>query len=164
MKMSFKSKYTKILIGCITIYLGIFMISSCGNRSNKLPNNIPNVNIIVNGDKYNTIKGEGTWFDKEMGGGNSFIGPINEKFNEISFIEVNSNEKLSFDISYLDNIQETTLYNIEFSEVVSGKRIKITNDIYEFNVPQEKGEYYYSFNIEWDDTHNFEYLFKIKVK
>lgn len=96
-------------------------------------------------------------------GGNSFIEPINEKFDEIPFIEVNSNEKLNFDISYLDNIQKTTLYSVDFSEIVSGKRIKIADYIYEFNTPQDKGEYYYSFNINWDDTHSFEYLFKIKV-
>lgn len=162
MKILSKSKYIKVLIGCITIYLGVFLLSSCESKNNKFPNKIPNVKIIVNGNKYNTITGEGTWFDKELGG-NSFIGPINEKFDEIPFIEVYSNEKLSFDISYLDNIQKTTLYSVDFSEIVSGKRIKITDDIYEFNIPQNKGEYYYSFNINWDDTHNFEYLFKIKV-
>ena len=98
-----------------------------------------------------------------MRGGNSFIESINEKFDEINFIEVNSNERIILDISYLDNIKETILYSVDFSEAISGSRIKLLNNIYEFNAPQDKGEYYYSFNIEWDDTHNFEYLFKIKV-
>lgn len=161
--MSFKSKYIKKIIVCITICLGGFIFYSFDSKDNKLPKNIPNVKVVINEKKYNTIKGEGTWFNKEMRGGNSFIESINEKFDEINFIEVNSNERIILDISYLDNIKETILYSVDFSEDISGSRIKLLNNIYEFNAPQDKGEYYYSFNIEWDDTHNFEYLFKIKV-
>jgi|GEM_PF-3182502 len=160
--LSNKSKYIKILIGCVSIYIGIFLFSSC-DKNNKFPDKIPSVNVISAGGTYKTIAGEGTWFDKEQGGGNSFIGSINEKFEEIAFIEVSSKEKLSFDISYSDNIQEVTLYSVDFSEIDSGKRIKLLDNVYEFDAPEDKGEYYYSFNIKWDDTHNFEYLFKIKV-
>ncbi|MCR1952724.1 hypothetical protein NSA50_17000 [Clostridium sp. DSM 100503] len=71
------------------------------------------------------------------------------------------NEKITFDISYLENIKETTLYSIDFSEVDSGNRIKVLDNIYEFNVQKEKGEYYYPVSIKWDNMHNFEYLFKI---
>ena len=159
MKISFKSKYIKILIIC----LGIFILYSINGKSNEFPKNIPVVKININDKKYNTTTGEGTWFDKKFGGRNSFILNIKEKFDEIQFIEVNSNEKIIFDISYLENIQETTLYSIDFSEITLGERIKILNNIYEFNAQKDKGEYYYSFNIKWDDTHNFEYLFKIKV-
>ena len=43
-------------------------------------------------------------------------------------------------------------------------KIELENNVYEFNAPKDNGEYNYCFRIIWDDNHNCEYLFKIKVK
>ncbi|MGL4950105.1 MAG: hypothetical protein ACRC5M_06955, partial [Anaeroplasmataceae bacterium] len=80
---------------------------------------------------------------------------------------------LSFDIRYENGIKEVFINQIEFYDTISAKDNLPTTDYkyveyskneYTLKAPKENGEYYYAFRIKWDDTHDMDYLFKIKVQ
>ncbi|MBN1046765.1 MULTISPECIES: hypothetical protein [unclassified Clostridium] len=144
--------------------IAILLISYINyNKVDIFPNEIPTVKLIINEKNYNTKPGDGTWFDNKFEGGNSYITNPRDILNECSLLEVKSNEKINFKINYTDNIQQTTLYMLDSPQNKFNK-IELENNVYEFNAPKDNGEYNYCFRIIWDDNHNFEYLFKIKVK
>lgn len=160
----------KKIVGCIFVVLISFIaLVSYKNNKDDFPNKPPITNINVNNVEYKTIQGEGNWLQGKLPDGNvpgsSYLVDLSEALNEnCSFIEVNSGDELKFDISYKHNIQEVTLYNIDFTDSKKKEEdVLISNESYSFKSPESKGEYYYAFNVRWDDTHNFDYLFKIKV-
>ena len=153
----------KKLILSLGLVLIIVIIGSIFNKdSNKLPSKRPKVDIIINNKSYDTALGEGNWFDKELGG-NSYIIPIEDYLKQCEIIEVKANEKIKFDISYSKNIGKTLLSSIDIEELPSEKRTDLEENIYEFKSPSKAGDYYYTYRVTWDETHDLLYIFKIRV-
>lgn len=162
-------RINKILIIVSAIFL--LLIVGCSNDG-KYPKAIPKVSVVVNDENYDTMVGEGNWIDPQKGG-NSRIGFVYETLtNETKFIEVKNNDTLSFDVSYKKGIKEVSIDKVEFKEIISTKTnspeidykyVDVSKNEYTLEVPKESGEYYYSFNVKWDEDHNLSYLFKIKV-
>ena len=66
-------------------------------------------------------------------------------------------------IIYSKNIEKTLLSSINIEELPNEKRTDLEENIYEFKAPSKVGDYYYSYRVIWDETHNFPYIFKIRV-
>ena len=153
----------KRLILSLGLVLIIVIIGSIFDKdSNKLPSKIPKVDIVINNKSYDTALGEGNWFNKELGG-NSYIISIEDSLNQCKMIEVKPKEKIKFNISYSKNIEKTLLSSIDIEELPNEKRIDLEKNIYEFKSPSKAGDYYYSYRVTWDETHNFPYIIKIRV-
>jgi hypothetical protein len=159
-----KNKKTIFICIFLSVIIGI-MYSE--RKKDIFGEDIPLTFVISNNTKYKTIHGDGNWAFAEglpEGNvpGNGYIVNIDKEFREnCSFIEVLPDVELSFDISYKENIQKVTLGSIE--PIDSRKMQSILNEPYTFKTPKEKGDYYYILNVNWDENHNFDYLFKIKV-
>lgn len=157
----------------ISLLLILFIIIYIFPKESKFPKSIPTVSVLINTESYKTIAGEGNWFDSKKGG-NSHIGFVDEKLkNEAKFIDVKNEDTLSFDISYKNGIKEVSIDQIEFYDIISAKDnlptiaykyVNFSKNEYTLKAPKESGEYYYAFRIKWDDTHDMNYLFKIKVQ
>lgn len=144
--------------------LSLFILLSCSNNSSKFPKNNPTTTITINDRTYECHIGNGNWF-AEAAGGNSRMGCEYDQFNDTcSFIEVDSEDEITFDVSYKDNIKVISLNLVNFDSAQKALYTELSTDEYSFKAPTEKGEYNYSFRVTWDDTHNLDYLFKLKVK
>lgn len=128
------------------------------------------MNIIEtkNNIEYRAILGDGNWMSISPPSGNilgnGYIVDINKEFSHnCPFIEANSREKLKFDIDYEKLISNVSLYTFDIS--CNKKEIYplLVDNPYSFTCPEETGNYYYILNVLWDENHNFDYLFKIKV-
>lgn len=152
-----------ILLAVIASMLIIYKVNSRDNFQEDIPA------IIVSNDnvKYKTVRGDGNWasINPPDGNipGNGYIVDINKEFTEnCSFIKVHPGDELKFDISYKQNIQKVTLDTIDFT-TNERQNVLLLDEPYSFKSPEEKKDCYYILNVIWDENHNFDYLFKIKV-
>lgn len=159
----------KKIVNCIIVVLIVSSFICYRYKSRDIfPCSTPSTDVIVNSTRYKTVQGDGNWFlDKIINGsvcGSSYIVDMDKELTEkCLFIEVKSGDTLRFDISYKDNIKAVTLYNVDFKDSKRKQNALILTEEYSFKAPEKKGEYYYAFNVTWDNTHNSDYLFKIKV-
>ena len=76
-------------------------------------------------------------------------------------IKASANQDIKIEISYPDNIKRTTLYSMD--TISEKEKSEIESNTYTFKAPEKEGIYDYSFYVVWDDTHDFDYVFKIEI-
>lgn len=148
-----------IFIGISILILLISYISHEINRT--FPDEIPCLTISVDGNNYDAIKHEGNWFNNPHSLGSSYIQDTKTALDKCIPIKVSANQDIKIEISYSDNIKETTLYNLDTTSEI--EKSAIENNTFTFKAPVEKGIHSYSFYLFWDNMHDFDYLFKIEI-
>ena len=157
------------LILIVLVVGGIYNFTNIKDE-NYLNGYVPELSFVTveNDKKYKTVKGNGMWISnnilKGSVAGSSYIVDIENEFLEnCNFIEIQPEEEIQFNIPYKELISEVSisLYDTSLKKVTDTQLI---DDPYIFKAPKEGGEYYYTINIVWDEYHNFEYIFKIRIK
>lgn len=162
------NKNKKTLFICILI-LVLLIILYNDRKKYVFGTDIPKAFIVINNEKQELIHGDANWLlappGKTVYGGNSYLVDTRKDLEKnCSFIEVTPNSQMSFDLKYRDYIQKTVLSSVDIKSSSTPKKSENElNSPYTFKSPEEKGDYYYIFYVNWDSNHNVNYLFKIRV-
>ncbi|MFS0644041.1 hypothetical protein [Siminovitchia sp. 179-K 8D1 HS] len=138
--------------------------NSGGNRSLS-GDRPPNVNIKVNGEKYEVKLGSYCWGSDGTTECADTVGPV-ELLEGEEPIQVQAGEQITLIMDYTPNPNE-----IHLSQIKNGNEIEVEVNDNQFTVPDEKGTYFYYYGVWWKDEEDKNlsygdafYAFALKVK
>jgi patatin-like phospholipase/acyl hydrolase len=161
------NKNKKTIFICILIFVLLIILYN-DRKKYVFGTDIPKAFIVINNEKHELIHGDANWQislpGENVPGSSYIVDPKKELEKNCTFIEVTPNSQMSFDLKYEDYIQKAVLYSMDITNYSTTKKSeKVLNSPYTFKSPEEKGDYYYIFYVNWDTNHNVNYLFKIRV-
>jgi|SRR5690625_411636 len=143
----------------VAVLLFVFILSGCNgiltkntdvNESLSGDDNPPNVNIEIEGEKYETKLGSYCWGPNSNGKAECVdtAGPVMLLEDEEP-IQVLAGEKVTLIMDYTPKPNEIHLSQIKNDD---GTEIEVNNN--QFTAPNEKGTYIYDYGVWWMDEEN----------
>lgn len=154
----------KQIIYLLILVILSFTLISCSSFPSSPPNLI--VKSIESNASFKAKSNGGNWFDISSDGGNSGNSVLGDweivVAREQDAIIVSCNNTLAFELTNSKDSNEFKVYQIKGDNEINQELVEVDSTDLKISTPNLPGEYLYAIKASWDETHNIDFVFKIK--